>query len=152
MHLTEVHPDGYGGYWGIESTERKSLLYDPEANIAMMHDPREREKIISSDVSHWWREQLKAWGVTAANKNERDRRNFREAIERLKKEGVWEMIVKRSTIEELEMVRRVLKASQEPIRIDESSDNLTIYPDEASWWKDIYGTVPKEVLIKELTG
>jgi hypothetical protein len=152
MHLTEVHPGGYGAYWKLEHVERESVLKDPEEKIARLHDPKERQKLISSDVSREWREQLKMWGYTTAARNERMRENFRTAVEKLKREGVWVMIVEGSTLEELQLARDVLADSKKPIRIPESSENLTIYPDEASWWKDVYGSVPKEVLIKELTG
>lgn len=151
MHLTEVHPGGYGGYWRMELKKRSSLK-DPEEDIARLHDPRERQKLIARDVSHWWRQQLKEWGYTTAARNERMRRNFREAVEKLKREGVWEMVISNSSREELEKAREILANSQEPIVIAESSESITIYPDEASWWKDVYGTVPREVLIKELTG
>lgn len=150
--LTQAHPGGYLGYWGKEQSPVSDLLHDPEAGLANLHDKKERQKLISADVSHWWRQQLKKWGYTTAERNERMRRKFQMAIDRLKKEGVWDMIVKRSTIEELEAAREILANSKDPIRIEESSENLTFYPDEVSWWKDVYGTVPKEVLIKELTG
>lgn len=152
MHLTEAHPGGYGAYWKLEQVTGGNVLEDPEEKIARLHDPRKRQKLISSDVSREWREQLKKWGYTTAARNERMRENLKTAVEKLKREGVWEMIVEGSTPEELQIAREILANSKEPIRIPESSENLTIYPDEASWWKDVYGSVPKEVLIKELTG
>jgi hypothetical protein len=151
MYLSQVHPEGYSGYWKKDIEAAENITLDPESDIAKMHVAGQRERIIASDVSFQWRRKLKQWGYTLANRNEKARKDFKKAVDRLKEEGVWEIVLEASTAEELEVVRAILAESRDPVRVPDSSENLTFYPDEASWWKDVYGEVPKEVLIEELT-
>lgn len=141
MSLEDAHPQGYRGVWRSESLEElgEFITVDPEKDIARMHNPRKRDKIHKKDIDRMWREQLKAWGYTQANRRKRDELRMTQARKRLQETGVWHMISGGLTPEVIEKIHEILADFRPPVRDLDSSEGITIYPSEAAWRRDIHG-------------
>jgi len=142
LHLEEAHPEGYRGAWPhlYQKEFGKSPLDDPEEGLAIMHHKIKGEKLRKKDLDHWWRGKLREWGYTQANQKRRIEELHQQAARRLKDIGVWDIVLRRGfTLEEREIIHRILTDYKPPIRDPDSSEGFTIYPDESSWRRDLYG-------------
>jgi hypothetical protein len=148
LWLSQAHKDGYLGYWKIEKQDRVSFLIDPEADITLLHDEKERQRLINSVVAKEWREKLKAWGYTQKEIRQRQRASMKSAIENLKKMGVWEEVVNTSSIQDLRLTLQIVKGVESEWVDLDSSEGFTVYPDELSWWEKVHGSIPGRIMEK----
>jgi len=143
MHLEQAHPQGCSGYWNSPEADIRTALegtaLDPEKGINAMHDRYKRDKLLRQDTAYEWRQKLKRWGYTDANRRILLEENMKRAVKRLQEKGVWQLILRGLTFQERETIHEIVSTSEEPIRDLDSSEGFTIYPNETTWIKDIYG-------------
>lgn len=111
MSLSEAHPQAINDWMQLENlgTSASEGIFDPEANINAMHYRRRLPKILQSDFDHWWRQQLKAWGFTRANKRIRLDLATDIAIDHISRAGLSRLVGKKNiTIEEIDLIRKAL--------------------------------------------
>lgn len=142
LYLAEVHPGKVTGFFREEHLLQRDedFTLDPEEGLAIMHHKIKGEKLRKKDLDRWWKGKLKEWGYTQANQKRRIEELHQQAVRRLKDVGVWDIILRRDfTLEERETIHRILTDYKPPIRDPDSSEGFTIYPDESSWRRDLYG-------------
>ena len=108
MYLEQAHPQGYAGMWRLPPLEPKSPdeTLDPERKINSMHYRKRLSAIHEKDLAHQWREKLKEWGYTDANKRKKLEMSMEDAILRLKEAGLWYLIRKPGlSREEIDLIR-----------------------------------------------
>ncbi len=144
MYFEDAHPGRYDGMWGPSkniSTEPKGQVIDPERRIHTMHYKKRifANHPIMRDIRYEREQFLKMIGYTPKEIRQRLEESMSEAIQKLKEVGVWQLIEKESlTAEEIEIIHEALY--EFTIERDwESSEGITIYPNEGSWWREIYG-------------
>lgn len=131
MHLEQAHSQGYLGFWNMSSS------VDPEKGINAMHNRYKRGKLRRQDSAYMLR-QLKQWGFSDADKRIRIEINMKKAVMRLQKKGVWPLVLGKLTFQERDAIHEIVFTGNEPIRDLDSSEGVTIYPTEGSWFQDIY--------------
>ena len=154
MYLEQTYPDGYERVWGPRPKDEKQKIevLDPERKINSMYYRKRMSKIHLEDISHVWSEFLKSVGYTQKEMRERLMRNMSEAIQRLMEAGVWGFITKGTlNAEELSAIREAL--NEFVIDRDwDSSELITIYPNEGAWWRDVFGVNSQEELFEVKNG
>lgn len=113
---------------------------DLERGINLLHNQHKKYRlgeILRGDASYEVRQKRKAWRVGKKDKADLMRYKLEDAIEELKAAGVWKYLeggVWNSQV--ISLVRAKLRAYRG--RDLDSSEGITIYPDEESMLADIF--------------
>lgn len=148
MYLESAHPQGYDGMWQIQTQDRKDEPFqfrDPERGINKMHYRKRLYKthIIIQDLGYL-KGQFRFWRMSEGEKRKKIEESMSKSIQYLKKVGVWQILEGNFSLEERILIHEIIANYKEPIKDPHSSEGFTIYPNEASWTREIYGNSDEE--------